>query len=355
MILRKDPLIKKLFLILVAVLGLVGLSLVMNSLFFVRGIQEASARVPWQGFIAGNIALVIILVTANILLFLGMIRYIVHKLDHLSAAVDKLMEGEYTSFPEEREGIFSRLESQFSRVSRKMERGFESLSKGKENLQSLVTDLSHQIKTPLSAVKVFYTLLSEDDLSPQERREFSDRLREQIHKLEWLSEGLIKISKMETGMIQVKRSPADIKETILAGVSEVYGKALEKNMEIDVGDLQSLNVPHDVKWTKEAIVNVLENSIKYTDSPGRISVDMEIMETYVKIDIRDNGIGIPPQEIGKVFHRFYRGESRQVAATQGTGIGLYLSRKILEEQGGTIVAGSMGEGMGSRFTLLLML
>ena len=355
MIFRKDPLIKKLFLILVAGLGLVGLFLVVNSLFFVRGINEASGSVPWQGFIAGNIALVIILVMVNILLFLGMMRYIVDKLDRLSAAVDKLMEGEYTSFAEEEEGIFSRLESRFSQVSRKMERGFASLSKGKENLQSLVTDLSHQIKTPLSAVKVFYTLLKENQLSPQERNEFFDRLKEQIDKLEWLSDGLIKISKMETGMIRIKKEPADIKETILAGVSEVYGKALEKNLEIDVGALQSLGVPHDVKWTKETIVNVLENSIKYTEVGGKISVHMEKMETYIKIDIQDNGIGIPPQEIGKVFHRFYRGESQQVAATQGTGIGLYLSRKILEEQGGTIVAGSMGEGMGSRFTILLML
>ncbi len=358
MIFRKDPKIKKLFLILTASLVLVGFLFVMNTMRLIAGFENSTGMASgdtYQGFIMGSIAAVIIIITINILLFLGMGKYLVHKLDYLSIAADKIMDGQYPVFMEDEEGILSRLESQFYQISRRMKLGFDDIRKEKENLHSLVTDISHQIKTPLSSIKVFNTLLIEGGLSPQEEEEFLGRAKEQIDKLEWLSDALIKISKMETGMIQLNMQRADIKKTIIEAVNEVYSRAMEKNVEIDMQDLQSIPVYHDIKWTREAIVNILENSIKYTADQGTVNVSMEKLETYIKINIRDNGIGIPPHEISKIFNRFYRGGAQKVVETEGSGIGLYLSRNLLEEQGGTIIASSPGEGQGSQFSILLTL
>ncbi|WP_347489793.1 HAMP domain-containing sensor histidine kinase [Desulfoscipio sp. XC116] len=357
MIFRKDPLIKRLFLILIAGLILMGFLLIMNSLYFIKQLAGAAgiaSGVNCQGFVVGNIAVVMLMISINITLFAGIGRCLVHKLDYLSMAVDQIMDGKHPVFVEE-EGIFSRLESQFGQMSRRMELGFEELRKEKENLHALVTDISHQIKTPLSAIKVFNSLLLEEGLCPGEKEEFLSRTKEQIDKLEWLSEALVKISKMEVGMIRLKMQQADIKRTILAAVNEVYSRALERNIEIIIEDLQSISIYHDIKWTKEAVVNVLENAIKYSEDNGAVNISMERLETYIKIDIKDNGIGISPHEIGKVFNRFYRGAAQKVMGAEGSGIGLYLSRKIIEEQGGAIMAGSSGAGQGSRFTILLTL
>lgn len=135
-------------------------------------------------------------------------------------------------------------------------------------------------------------------------------------------------------------------------MEEVYSKVLEKNIDIDVeayGEFQSY---HDARWTKEAIINVLENSIKYTDYGGKIKVQIEKINLYVKLDIEDNGIGIPKDEFNNIFKRFFRGKSEYVQNVGGSGVGLYLTRKILEEQGGSIVVDSI-IGAGTKFSLFL--
>ncbi len=358
MIFRKDPIFKKLFLVLIAALAAAGSLLIINSVRLAAEMGNPARISAWsgyQGFIVTDVAAVLLLVIVNIFLFLAMGKYLVRKLDHLSFAADKIMDGQHPGLMEDEEGVFSRLESQFYQISRRMELGFEEIRKEKGKLHSLVTDISHQIKTPLSSIKVFNALLLEGGLSPQEEGEFLRRAKQQIAKLEWLSDALIKISKMETGMIELNIQRSDIKKTIIEAVNEVYLRARERNVEIEMQDLQNIPVCHDSKWTKEAIINILENSLKYSAAEGTVNVSMEKMESYIKINIKDSGIGIPSEEISKIFNRFYRGRAKKVAETEGSGIGLYLSRKLIEEQGGTIVAASPGEGRGSRFSILLTL
>jgi signal transduction histidine kinase len=304
-----------------------------------------------------NVSILAVLVCFNIVLFIYIFKIFVTKLEKISFAIDRVMDGEFThvsDYTEDEEGMLSRLEFQFYQMGRRMQLNVENLSHEKENIKSLVADISHQIKTPLASIKMFNTMLLEDELTPKEREEFLFSVKNEVDKLEWLSNSLIKISRLETGVIQLKKETRDIRETIIQATNGVYLKAVEKNIDINLQSIPSAMVIHDVKWTQEAIFNVLDNAVKYTPENGRVLISMEKLETYVKIDIEDTGIGIKEEEIGQIFNRFYRGKSLVVACSEGSGIGLYLARRILEGQGGNIIVTS-SEGEGSRFSILLTL
>lgn len=248
----------------------------------------------------------------------------------------------------------------------------ERMELEKEETKSLVTDISHQLKTPVAALKACFEILLSEDLSSQERQEFSERCKKQMAGLENLLNALINISRMETGMIQVKKETADILETVASAVSRVYLKASDKKIAIEMEQVSGrpipqdeqemsgqttpkdakeisgqsipqeekatsgLLLPHDVKWTCEAFINILENAIKYSPGDTTIRIRMQKLTTFLRIEFQDEGIGIPKEEYHKIFKRFYRRQSREVQEQEGSGIGLYLTREILERQGGSI-------------------
>lgn len=220
---------------------------------------------------------------------------------------------------------------------------FETLKdqayKEKENTKSLVTDISHQLKTPIAALKACLEILEQEDLTQEERREFLKRCKDQMTGLELMSAALIQISRMETGMIELQIEKKRIFDTVLGAVNRILPKAETKEMEIelDIPDsLQTAILPHDSKWMGEALMNLLENAVKYSQQNGRIRVAMERWMSFVKIYIEDDGIGIPKEEQHKIFQRFYRGSSKKVRQEQGTGIGLFLTREIIDRHYGTI-------------------
>ena len=137
-------------------------------------------------------------------------------------------------------------------------------------------------------------------------------------------------------------------------MNSIYLKALEKNIDISINNLDCLMIDHDRKWTTEAIFNVLENAIKYTENKGQIIISLENLKTYIKIDIQDNGIGIKEKDKNRVFERFYRGSNETVENSEGSGIGLYLAKKIIEDQGGSLIFSSQ-ENVGTRFSIILIL
>lgn len=224
----------------------------------------------------------------------------------------------------------------------------ERMESEKEETKSLVTDISHQLKTPVAALKACFEILLSEDLTRQERQEFSGRCKKQMAGLENLLNALINISRMETGMIQVKKETADILETVASAVSRVYLKASDKNIAIEMEQasgqsipqdekaVSGLLLPHDVKWTCEAFINILENAIKYSPGDTTIRIRMQKLTTFLRIEFQDEGFGIPKEEYHKIFKRFYRRQSREVQEQEGSGIGLYLTREILERQGGSI-------------------
>lgn len=211
----------------------------------------------------------------------------------------------------------------------------EHLNEERDNTKTLVTDISHQLKTPLSALKTCFSMYLEAD-TPEEREEFLKRTGLQMEKLESLVASLMQISRLETSLIALCPEPVPLRTLLTDAVNAVYLKAAGKHILIDVGEFEDIELMLDRKWTAEALVNVLDNAVKYSPEGGRLKIRVQPLFTFVRLEIEDEGIGIPREEQNKIFGRFYRGNSETVRQSEGAGVGLYLTRKILEEQGGTV-------------------
>lgn len=217
--------------------------------------------------------------------------------------------------------------------------------------KALITDISHQLKTPLACIRMCHELSGAQDLTGEEREEFNQTEAREIQKLELLLNELVKLSRLENHMIQIKTEKADLRQTITEAVSQMFMKAYEKQIEISVEMDQEIQVLHDRKWTVEALVNILENAVKYSEQNTGITIRVQCLPDHVLVEVEDEGIGISEEELHKIFHRFYRGEEAKKRVQEGAGVGLYLARSIIEQQGGTILAKKRAE-KGSRFMIL---
>lgn len=209
----------------------------------------------------------------------------------------------------------------------------------KEETKSLVTDLSHQLKTPVAALSSCFDILKNPDLSEKERMEFQDRMEQQLHSLEQLIAALVNISRMETGMIELQPEKGRIFDTILDAVNRIWIKAQQKDIEIqmEAGDeIEDLRIRHDRKWLSEALINILDNAVKYSPPGTMVTLRAFRMTSFLTIEIQDQGIGIPKEIYHKVFQRFFRGKQPEIQKEEGAGVGLYLARRIIEGHHGTI-------------------
>ena len=198
-------------------------------------------------------------------------------------------------------------------------------------------------------MKAYLSLLREET-QPDRQEEFLNSLDKQADKLEFLLQSMVKMSRLETGLIQVQMKTSDLCTTIRKAIEEIVPAAAGKQIALYVECPDRLWLLHDSKWTEEAIFNVLDNAVKYTQRGGEIHISVTRQEIFTKISIQDNGKGIALERQAEIFKRFYR--EPEVHEEPGIGIGLYLTRKILELQNGYIEVRS-GEGEGSVFCLYL--
>ena len=208
----------------------------------------------------------------------------------------------------------------------------------KEVIQKLISDIAHQTLTPISNLKIYH-----------ENQEEIATILEQTEKLDFLIQSLVKLSRMESGIIAVHSEDTTIKQMLESIQQQFNVKVREKNITLSLCDTD-LHVRCDPKWTVEALGNIVDNAIKYTACGGNVQVKAEQNSFFVKIDIIDDGIGIEKEEIPKIFGRFYR--SLSVADQPGVGIGLFLAREIIQAQKGYIKVTSK-RGKGSTFSVFL--
>lgn len=228
----------------------------------------------------------------------------------------------------------------------------EKALKEKESLKYMISNLSHQLKTPLSNVKMYQEFLENETLSKDQQKNFQKKLKSQIDKIEWILESIIKCARLEEGIISFTANMYPICETIIQAMDSVALKAANKDIDIiSTEEITDIEVYHNSKWTREVFENILENAIKYSPCHSIIKINVEQLETYTKISFEDNGIGIRENEYLKIFQRFYR--SKDVENAEGSGIGLYLCRLILENEKGNIVVKSE-YGKGSVFSVYLL-
>ena len=226
------------------------------------------------------------------------------------------------------------------------------LAEEKDQTKTLVTDISHQLKTPVSALKSCFIMSMESE--GEEQANFLKACTRQIERLERLMEALIQVARMEQGMIRVQPVETSLTDILVEAVNIVYHKAKDKAIQFDTEDVegQEYTVAADPKWSAEAIANLLDNAVKYSPVGSRIGIRVQKLYSFVEIAIEDEGIGVPKEEQTLIFRRFYRGGSTSVKKEDGWGIGLYLSRKILEEEGGSLFM-RQGREHGSIFIVHL--
>ena len=248
------------------------------------------------------------------------------------------------------ENLLCRINMISEKAERNMRINMRKIENEKENVKSLVTDISHQLKTPLANVELYNTLLAEEGISDEERLEFLETEGVAIEKLKMLVDSLINISRLEADMISIDKKEENLKECIESAISSVKADAAKKNITIKDDIKEDCILAIDRKWTTEAIFNLLDNAVKYTAPNGKINLSLDNGINYFALNIEDNGIGIDTDEYNDIFKRFYRSRNNIVQNEKGSGVGLYLVRKIMNLQDGNVMVSSE-KGKGSTFTL----
>ncbi|WP_027293224.1 sensor histidine kinase [Robinsoniella sp. KNHs210] len=248
------------------------------------------------------------------------------------------------------ETLFACIIHRISRLYDIMRENRRKVDQERQELQTLVSDISHQVKTPVSNLRMVTDTLLTKSVTEQERIDFLQGIQNQTDKLDFLFQSLIKTSRLETGAIHLEKNDCMLYTTLAQAMSGIVYGAEKKNISVTVNCPEDLHLSHDSKWTTEALFNLLDNAVKYTTAGGRISVSVEQWEMYVKLDIADTGKGIPESNQASIFRRFYREEA--VHDEPGVGIGLYLAREIITRQGGYMKVTSE-VGKGSIFSVFL--
>lgn len=261
----------------------------------------------------------------------------------LTAAMDD-------SFCEKRfdESRLSALESRLSQYLSASVLSARNLQTQRDQISALVSDISHQTRTPVANLRLYTQLLEEQPLTEQ-GRDCARALSAQAGKLQTLIEALVKTSRLETGLLVLHPRSGPLAPVLERAAAQYAPKASEKGLTLTVENAAGAAV-FDPKWTEEAVCNLLDNAVKYTPAGGAVTVEVRNYELFAAIRVTDTGPGIPEAEQARIFSRFHRGA--ETYEQQGVGIGLYLTRQIAENQGGYVKVIST-PGNGSVFALYL--
>lgn len=269
-------------------------------------------------------------------------------LDRLSSRIDCLLHGQDADLHcGEREGDLAILESEIRKLLIRLREQTVQLQADKHSLANAMADISHQLRTPLTAMGLLTESLSEASLLPERRRACLRDLRRQLDRMEWLISALLRMSRLEAGAVELQRTPLDLRALAeqAAGPLLIAMELREQTLEISGGGW----FLGDGAWTAEALGNVLKNCMEHTPAGGIIRVTVTQNPIYAAVTVEDTGPGIDSEDLPHLFERFYRGKN---AGAQSVGIGLALARAILAAQDGVITAGNRPGG-GACFTIRL--
>ncbi len=264
--------------------------------------------------------------------------------------LDSVLSREKIVSSDVEEGEYSALVSKIKQIQKVLGNHADSAEREKEQVKSLVSNISHQLKTPLANISLYAEILSKEEIAPERKVMFSEKMQRQADKLSWIVESLSKMVKLEQNIDGFEVKDTGIKQTILDAVDMIYEKLEKKEISFILEPFDDRLLYHNRKWTAEVFVNLLENAVKYTDRRGTISIHVKNYDLYTEIQIVDNGRGIREEEMTDIFKRFYR--SPEVENMEGSGIGLYLSNLILEKEKGYLTVTSE-YGKGSCFSVFL--
>ncbi len=275
------------------------------------------------------------------------------KIRKISVSAEAIVEGNYNIINgDTQEGDIGYLIYQINCMSERLSENVHALENEKIFLKRIMTDMSHQLKTPLASLIMFNDIMKNDStLSEEERDGFVLESKNQLDRMEWLIKNILKMAKLEAGVVEFTMEEADISETIQRSLSPLKAIASEKNVDIGLHGSSNIIVKHDINWTTEAFSNIIKNCIEHSKTGGDINISWDQNNVFVQIIIEDEGQGIPKDELPRIFDRFYKGSYS--CNPTNIGIGLYITKTIVEGQSGSIYVSST-PGKGTRFTVRLM-
>ncbi len=292
-------------------------------------------------YLYGLILLILLAVIA------ALYRYTSKILSTLDKMIDSAIDDTFTehTFTEKK---LSKIESKTYRYLSSGNTSLRQINAEKDSIKTLISDISHQTKTPVSNILLYSQLLKESPCLDDSTRRLASQIEEQTEKLSFLTASLIKASRLENGIINVTPKENSIRK--LVECVDCSDAADAKGIRWQIDPIPDCSAVFDFKWTLEAISNIVDNAVKYTPAGGAITISAREYEMIARIDIADTGIGMSEEETAKIFTRFYR--SPEVRDERGVGIGLYLAREIVAKEGGYIKVTS-SKGTGSVFSVFL--
>lgn len=270
--------------------------------------------------------------------------------EQLEENLDYVLAGKpMQSIGETQDVLIGRVNQKLRQVERIWKKKEQQSQEDKRMMKELISDISHQIKTPLANQKIYLEILEQESLG-EKGVECLCHMERQVDKLTFLFQQMIQMSRLEAGVIEIQKQEADMYKTLEGAIRVILPKAAQKEIDIMVECKPMFLIFHDKKWTEEAIFNILDNAVKYTNTKGTIKISVNKQEVFTVIGIKDSGKGISLSCQAQIFNRFYR--EPEVHQEEGLGIGLYLVRKVMELQRGYVEVESQ-VGMGSEFLIYL--
>ncbi|MFJ1626429.1 sensor histidine kinase [Marinilactibacillus psychrotolerans] len=297
--------------------------------------------ITWINLLAGVIALFSMSSLIGISLYFDRQRY--KEIESLSGYLRTISNGQYSlDIRDNQEGELSILKNEIYKVTLMLSKQSDYLSKDKKRLADALSDISHQLKTPLTSMLVMIDLLSQQNLTEEKRIEFTSNIEKQLERMDWLLMSLLKLSKIDAGTAIFKKETVVVEDLVIQSLEPLRIPIELNNQNLLITGENTVTFKGDQQWTSEALINIIKNCIEHTPAEGRISIYYQENPLYTEIIIEDTGEGISREELPNVFKRFYRGKN---ASENSIGIGLAMAHTIIENQQGSLdVKSELGEG-----------
>lgn len=245
------------------------------------------------------------------------------------------------------EGQIGLLKTELIKMINILKEKVELLNNEKIFLNEVISDISHQLKTPMTSLIILNDLMYED-LPKETKIEFLDKIKSQLNRMEWLIKSMLKLSKVEAKVIDFEKKEVKVSELIKKSISPSLISMEIKNIELTVSGDENISYIGDINWSCEAFVNIIKNCIEHTDTNGKINISYEENPLYCEVVIKDSGEGIDKKDLPHIFKRFYKGKSSK---DDSVGIGLAMAKSIIESQNGDIYVKSE-KNKGSEFHII---
>ncbi len=267
-------------------------------------------------------------------------------ISYLMRVQDRLELPEMSGF---REGQFGILQSEIYKLVALLKEQYSNEKKQKKYMADMLSDISHQIKTPMTAITIMNDLLKTPELSERQRLAYVEKIDSQTERIRWLVKNLLTMSRLEADMLELKSEEMGSEELLVDVLNPLYVLADAKQVELSVDIPEGIRLFCDRKWTAEALSNIVKNCIEHTDSGGEVSVTVLQTNFSTDITVRDTGEGIAKEHLPYIFDRFYRAPG---ASSDSVGIGLSMSKQLIMRQNGMIEVKSE-LGVGTEFLVRL--